>query len=395
MDDPVNAFMPYDPVDVPFASEGPLSGLTLAVKDIFDVAGYKTGCGSPAKLEEAEICEASAPAVQAMVDAGAKIVGKTTTEELAFSLNGDNIHYPRPLNVRAEGRLTGGSSSGSAAAIAAGLVDIATGSDTGGSVRAPASYCGLIGLRTTHGRISLEGTMPLASTFDTFGWFTQNAETYAKVAAVLLGEDVVSFEPKRVMIAEDLLPLLMGIDEARAIDPAIEHVSSLALTSDASIANGALEDWYWAFRKVQAYEAWQAHGPWITEKKPNLGPGVKDRFAFGAEVTVEEHKAGVELRASLTKRVEDMLGDDGLFVFPTVPSIAPEVGLPFEALDDFRNRALRLLCVSGLTGLPQLTLPMVTYKDCPMGLSIMGPRGSDRALLSVGLSLLETFQEGH
>ncbi|TGS60363.1 amidase, partial [Mesorhizobium sp. M3A.F.Ca.ET.201.01.1.1] len=131
----------------------------------------------------------TAEAVQMILDAGARFVGKTQTDELAFSLFGQNSHFPFPVNPAAPDRVTGGSSSGSAAAVAGGLADIAIGSDTGGSIRAPASFCGLIGLRTSHGRISLEGAMKLAPSFDTFGWFADDIETYEAVGKLLLGRD--------------------------------------------------------------------------------------------------------------------------------------------------------------------------------------------------------------
>lgn len=392
MEDTVNAFMNHPFKPVAHAKNGPLSGLTLAVKDIFDVKGYKTGCGSPQKMQEAEPATQTASAVQKLLDAGARLVGKTTTEELAFSLNGDNVHYPQPVNSAAPDRLTGGSSSGSVAAIAAGLVDIATGSDTGGSVRAPASYCGLIGLRTTHGRIALDHTMPLAESFDTFGWFTRTAELYATVSDVMLGNDSISYKPSRVLIAEDALTLLMGIDEARALDKAVNHITDYGATSDISLADGDMETWYWAFRRAQAREAWQAHGDWITKTNPTLGPGVRERFDYAASISDEEYNDATLKRAQITRHVEELIGDDGLLVLPTVPGIAPLKAHDFSTLDDFRNRALMLLCTSGLTGLPQITLPMATLHHAPLGLSLIGPRGSDRQLTDVGLQLLSSFR---
>lgn len=392
MQDHVNAFMDHPVAEVAHAQDGPLTGMTLAVKDIFDVTGYKTGCGSPVKMAEADPAIATAPAVQKLLDAGAQFVGKTTTEELAFSLNGDNVHYPQPINSAAPDRLTGGSSSGSVAAVAGGLVDIATGSDTGGSVRAPASYCGLIGLRTTHGRLSLENTMPLAESFDTFGWFTTNAALYRRVSDVMLDGEEPDYKPKRVLVAEDCLTLLMGIEEARAIDPAISHITEFAETQDISLADGDMENWYWTFRKCQAFEAWEAHGEWITKRKPNLGPGVRERFDYSATISVADYNEGSADRAAITRHVEEVLGDDGILVLPTVPSIAPLKKMDFSTLDDFRNRALMLLCTSGLTGLPQITLPMVELNGAPLGISLIGPRGTDRQLTKIGLEMLETFK---
>lgn len=187
--DPVHAFMPYPPVAVASSPEGPLAGLTLAVKDLFDVAGYRTGCGCPTKLAESDIKTKTAPVVQKLRDAGARFVGKTHTDELAWSLYGMNVHFGTPINAAAPDRIPGGSSSGSAAAVAAGLADIGLGTDTGGSVRAPSSFCGLWGIRPTHARISLEGCMELAASFDTCGFFARDAKTLAETGAVVLGND--------------------------------------------------------------------------------------------------------------------------------------------------------------------------------------------------------------
>ncbi len=217
--DRLNAFLDLPDVPVASAKAGPLAGLTLGVKDIFDVAGYVSGWGNPDRFAEAKPAQATAPAVQKLLDAGARFIGKTQTEELAFSMIGQNVHFPHPVNPAAPDRITGGSSSGSAAAVAGNLADIGTGSDTGGSVRAPASFCGLIGLRTTHGAISLEGTMPLAPSFDTFGWFAKDAEMYEKVGEVLFGGAPPSpFKPegKPRLISISLLDeLVAGPAEAK------------------------------------------------------------------------------------------------------------------------------------------------------------------------------------
>ena len=200
--DPVNAFVDYPDVPVPNAATGPLHGVTLAVKDLYDVAGYVTGCGNPETMAESPPAKANAPCVQRLLDAGAKFVGKTHTAELAFSLDGRNTRLGTPKNPAAPGRVPGGSSSGSAAAVAAGLVDVALGSDTGGSVRAPASMCGIIGLRPTHGRIDISGAMPLAPSLDTVGWFTRDIGLYERVGAVMLGEDKAGPPLARMLQAE-------------------------------------------------------------------------------------------------------------------------------------------------------------------------------------------------
>ncbi|HEX2013282.1 MAG TPA: amidase family protein, partial [Roseateles sp.] len=144
--DPARAFVPYPEAPVPHADAGTLAGLSFAVKDLFDVAGYPTGGGSPIVLARSGIKTQTAPTVRQLLDAGARFVGKTVTDELAFSMNGNNAHFGAPINGAAPERISGGSSSGSASAVSSGLCDFALGTDTGGSVRAPASHCGLYGL---------------------------------------------------------------------------------------------------------------------------------------------------------------------------------------------------------------------------------------------------------
>jgi amidase len=164
--DHVNAFLDLPHTHVPHAENGPLSNLTFGVKDLIDVAGYKTGCGNPNKYQEAPIASKSAPVVQALLDAGAEFVGKTQTDELAADILGLRTHLPKAINSAAPDRMNGGSSSGSAAAVSAGLADFALGTDTRGSIRTPASFNGILGLRTTWGRISNEGLAPLSPRYE-------------------------------------------------------------------------------------------------------------------------------------------------------------------------------------------------------------------------------------
>lgn len=391
VNDTVNGFMNYPDVPVESAPDGRLAGLTLAVKDIFDVAGYPTSCGNPTKLAGAEPASSTARAVQMLLDAGAQFAGKTITDELAFSLAGQNVHYGAPVNSKAPERISGGSSSGSAAAVAAGLVDIATGSDTGGSIRAPASYCGLIGLRTTWGRIPLDGTMPLAWSLDTFGWFARDMATYKDVGAVLLGHyEEPGAALSRALVATDAFDLLMDEHDHAALAPAMAQVASiLGEPAPATVASDGLEAWYWTFRYIQAYEAWQAHGDWIEQTKPDLGPGVGERFFFGRDVDEKTFRDSRRHRTDIQKRMELLLGEDGVLILPTVPSIAPRQDAPLDALDAFRNRALSILCIAGLTGFPQISLPMAERDGCPLGLSLIAPAGRDRALIALAARILD------
>jgi amidase len=389
--DRLNAFLDHPEVPVESASTGPLAGLTLGVKDIFDVKGYVTGCGNPDKFEEGRPAKATAPAVQKLLDAGARFIGKTQTEELAFSMIGQNVHLAHPVNPKAPDRVTGGSSSGSAAAVAGGLADIGTGSDTGGSVRAPASFCGLMGLRTTHGLISLEGTMPLASSFDTFGWFARDAEIYERVGEVLLGEGKSERRIKlRLLSIAPLDDLVSGPAEAKEygrMQRAIAEV--LGSVKAAKPPPFEIDELYWATRKLQAYEAWAAHGEWISAKGRRIGQAIYDRFAFGETVTKAEAVAETKRRDAFRAALADMLGDDGLLVLPTVPCAAPKSASPPEEKGAFRERAIRLLCWSGLSGFPQISLPLGSVGGAPFGISLLGPAGSDLTLIRLGRKVLE------
>lgn len=366
--------------------------MSLAVKDIFDVAGYVTGCGNPDKTETGRTASSTAPTVQRLLDAGARFVGKTQTDELAFSLMGQNAHYPHPINPAARDRVTGGSSSGSAAAVAGGLADIATGSDTGGSIRAPAGFCGLIGLRASHGAIPLQGTMPLAPSFDTFGWFARDIDIYEKVARVLFEEssDASNLSRRPFRLAA-LDALLLGEAEATEYRRTVEAiVPVVGEPQDAPALTHDLDDLYWCFRKLQAQEAWGSHGAWISEKDRRLGPGVKDRFAFGATIDAGTVKEETARRDAFRDELADRLGNDGILVLPTVPGAAPLAASSFEENQTYRERALHLLCLSGLSGFPQMTLPLGTVDGAPFGISLLGPAGSDLALIRLGRRILET-----
>lgn len=391
---PLNAFLDLRQMPVANAQLGPLAGLRLAVKDIYDVAGYRTGCGNPQKFEEAHSASRTAEAVQVILDAGARFVGKTQTDELAFSLFGQNAHFPYPVNPAAPERVTGGSSCGSAAAVAGGLADIATGSDTGGSIRAPASFCGLIGLRTTHGRVSLEGTMKLASSFDTFGWFADDIETYETVGKLLLGRDPHQHPLNRPLSIRWLDAYVSGPAEAAEYARMKAQAASVVgEPTETEYAFAALPDeLYWCFRRLQAFEAWREHGAWISSGG-RLSPAVGERFGFGR--TIDAATAATEAARRLAFRAElaSFLGTNGFLVLPTVPGAAPLAKSTPEQFQAYRERALHLLCLSGLSGFPQITLPIGSVEGAPFGLSLLGPPGSDVALIRLGRKLLDATRK--
>jgi len=420
-DDPYDAFLDYPEMVVSNSESGPLAGLTVAVKDIFDVEGYRTGCGNPRKLAEAPIATRSASCVKTLLDSGARFAGKTLTDEMAYSLFGQNIHFPLPINPKAPDRYTGGSSCGSAAAVAGGLVDIALGSDTGGSIRAPASFCGLIGLRTTHGLIPIDGAMPVAPSLDTVGWFARDIDTYEAVAQALLpsplrggspagrggGSELSTLTPTPAPRADtphkkEGKPSFLSIDtlDDFLFPDAVEEYDRMRGRLGHSIT--AFKGWpfsstpdelYFCLRSTQAYEAWQEHGPWISANAASLGGATRHRLEFGKGVTLDMLEAERARRAAFRSEFSSFLSDGAMLVLPTVPSAAPLKASP-EALPAYRERALHLLCLAGLAGFPQITVPVGTVDSSPFGLSIIGPVDSEMALIRLARDILANAEKG-
>jgi amidase len=380
--DPAHAFMPYPAMPVPHAPTGPLAGLTFGVKDLFHVAGYPTSGGQPLLLALLGVQQRTAPTVQRLLDAGARFAGKTVTDELAYSMNGQNAHFGSPVNGAAPDRISGGSSSGSASAVSNGLCDFALGTDTGGSVRAPASHCGLVGLRPTHGRVSLQDTLDLSPSLDTCGWFARDVPTFARVADVLLGDDAQPLpDSVRLLAPEDLWALPTGPALA-ALQPARARIEqALGPARPTEVVLESLDAMYWNFRYVQGWEAWQTDGGFIRRFAPPLGPGVAERFAWCREVTDAQVSKARAFREQFRRKLADVLGRDGVLVLPTMPDIAPLAAESDAALEDYRNRAIQLLCAAGLSGFPQLSLPLARRDGVPLGLSLLGPAGSDRSLV--------------
>jgi amidase len=386
--DALGAFCRHTHVALGPTRGGTLSGLTFGAKDIYDVAGQKTGFGSPDWLRTHAAASRTAAVVQQLLDAGARLAGKTQTDELTFSLNGENAHYGTPINVNAPGRIPGGSSSGSAAAVAGGLVDFALGSDTGGSVRTPASFCGVLGLRPTHGRVSLEGACPLARSFDTAGWFARDADVLERVGAVLLREEPDDTVPKRLLFAEDAFELA-GPAATAALEPALARVGeSLGTPHRICVSTEGMAQWLEVFRTLQGFEVWAEHGAWVREAKPELGPGIRQRVQWASTIEADDARAATFKREEIAQRMAALLRDDTVLALPTVPDIAPLRDSDPKATEDFRARALTLLCIAGLARLPQINLPLGKLNGCPIGLSLIGPRDSDMMLLAIAKTVL-------
>ncbi len=381
LDDSVGAFVPGPRLECPPLGSGRLSGLNFAVKDLFDIAGAVTTYGNPDWAGTHAAAIATAPVVTALLQAGARLVGKTKTVELAYGLTGENIWHDTPTNPRAPDRFPGGSSCGSAAAVAAGLADFALGSDTGGSVRIPASYCGLFGIRPTFGAISLAGACPLAPSFDTCGWFARSAAILAGVGEVLLPGGRSAVEGPLLRFEEAWVNAQPQV--AEALRPALEKVEQLrGRAVGVGLAPEGIDSFFDHFRTVQAEEAWAALGQWVQSVRPRFGPGVRERFIAAKATDPAVAAPGRAFRRLVQARIRPLLAGGGVLIFPTSPCPAPLLNASMAEQDAIRQATIGVTSIAGFCGLPEVTLPAAMVDGAPVGISLVAAQGSDRGLLA-------------
>jgi amidase len=365
---------------------GPLAGTATVVKDLYDVKGQSIAAGNPDWLADAQPAEQSAWAVQAWVDAGATVVGIAHSDELAFSLSGTNVHYGTPRNPHDPGRIPGGSSSGSAAAVANGLVDYALATDTGGSTRVPASYCGVFGIRTTHGRVPLGGVVPLVPRFDAVGVLARDGATLQRATTVLLGATPRT-DPgpvTSITLVTDVLALADPDAAASVADAAARLAQHLGVPlHEAEFAGeDQLIGWRAAFMARQLPEIWRTHAGWVTARKPSFGPGITARMndARTADTSLMHlaDEAGENVRARL-----NALPEGTVLAFAAASGPAPRIDLDAAAKGALRGKTIAMTCIAGLGGLPAVSLPLAEVGGLPVGLCLVGRPGDDERLLAV------------
>ena len=363
---------------------GPLEGLSFTVKDVFAVAGHTSSAGNPSWLHSHSSSTFHADAVRRLLVAGASLKGAALTDELMYSLGGENYHYGTPVNPRAPGRIPGGSSSGSAVAVASGDVNFALGTDTGGSIRVPASYCGVYGFRPSHGVVDMKGVIPLSPGFDTAGWMAGDAGLLRRVGEVLLsgGNHPLQQTIEQVYVATDAWELVEKGCEAR-LSHALKRLQwGVERAADLQIAPEGLQAWMDAFRELQGCEIWATHGEWIEREKPKFGPDIAARFAWASTLDEKRLVSAHFLREEVSLRLRTLLGETGCLVIPTVPGPAPLRGGDSRQLEVNRSGAMMLCCIAGLSGLPQVTLPVPGEDGLPLGISVIAGYGQDLRLLS-------------
>ena len=396
VDDVAKALVPHTLTEpIKGADSGPLAGTTFMVKDLFAIQGHKISVGNPDWYKEASPAGETAPAIRRLLEAGATLTGIAICDEFVYSLLGTNIHYGAPINAKSPEHVTGGSSCGSAAVVAAGMCDFALGSDTGGSVRVPAAFCGLYGLRPTFGRIDVGGMVPMAPSYDTVGHFTRDAQLFRAVGRVLLDGERIDAPVRRVIVAQDLfLRSEASIDQLlwkvlAALAPVLPEQERM------DVAGEHLEDWRNAFRFNQGFEIQSTLTPFALAHPGSLSPAIRERFEIAARVTAEEARTGREIRDTAAKRLRAMIEPGTIVAMPTTPTLPPERSIPDGASTvEFRSQTLASTCLAGHAGLPQVSIPVGIAAGCPVGLSLIGWQGGDEALFDLAVEIEPRLARG-
>jgi Asp-tRNA(Asn)/Glu-tRNA(Gln) amidotransferase A subunit family amidase len=368
----------YEGKAIPKAQK-PLCGLGLAVKDLFHIQGLPTSAGNPDWLATHSIPENTSSCVAKMLQAGAVFKGKTITDELAYSLHGQNKHYETLVNPVAPAHIPGGSSSGSAVAVSAHLADIGLGTDTGGSIRVPSSYQGLWGLRTTHGVVACDNMVALAPSFDTVGWMTRDLDTLTKVSNVCIDsatQSEISGTP-RFGIAAHLFEQAAHKSLCKTWLAALAENNDCITLSETQLDLDTLQTAA-TFRTLQGNEIWQQHGEWIENTQPDIAKDIVLRL------NVQQAKAQ---QSVVINHLNALFEDIDVLIIPTTPGVAPRCDADETTLANDRNALLALTAIAGLAGLPQLHLPLFTLHNAPCGLSLVGKKGNDLALLALAKKL--------
>ncbi|MFT6270080.1 MAG: Asp-tRNA(Asn)/Glu-tRNA(Gln) amidotransferase A subunit family amidase [Alphaproteobacteria bacterium] len=374
-------------------STAPLHNMSLAVKDLFDVKGIPTGAGNPDWLRTHPIPNKTNSTVATLIAQGAVYKGKTLTDELAYSLNGQNIHYPALVNPNNPERFAGGSSSGSAVAVATMLADIGLGTDTGGSIRVPASYNGLFGIRTSHGLLPMDNMVPLAPSFDTIGWMCSSIDELEKVAQVLLPEQdesalsAVTQEPLKLSISNNLIACSEQSDQIKLMVKAIDDSNIVDCDQvDISVNTFKISE---TFRTLQGYEIWQQHGDWISRTQPTFASDIQKRFNWCQNITLKDYNLAKQRQQSFHAYINSHFQKYDVILLPTTPGLSPLLNTPAKELGEYRNNLMTFTAIAGLAGLPQIHLPLFTINKASCGVSLIAPKNQDLRLIHIAKKLMK------
>ena len=392
-EDRLNAFCKDSDAYLQGSLEGPLRGLKFAAKDILDVEGHVTGGGNPDWKATHQPAQCTAWAIDVLVKAGATMVGKTHTDELTRGIWGENVHYGTPTNPRAKNRVPGGSSSGSAVAVAGGIVDFALGSDTGGSMRIPASFCGLYGIRPTHGRIPLQGVLLHAPSYDTLGWFTRDPNLFAQVGYVLLQSQAPVPQPRHLVIATDIFKVADKKIE-QILMPIVEQLLPLFNSySQKQIAPRGLAEWTKQQSILCGREASESIRNWIDNTNPRLSFSVIEGYLAAKSFTDQQVKEAQSIRRELVNHMNLLLTNHTVVCLPTAPSLPSLLRENLSERRPLLKRIVQMTCIAGTLGMPQINLPLAEIDGIPIGLSLIGARGSDEMLITFASKVANVLED--
>ncbi|MBQ4832910.1 amidase [Pseudoalteromonas sp. MMG010] len=386
-------FCQHGPKNWQTSHTGPLVNKRLAVKDVFAVKNHINSAGNPSWFNSSNVAIKNADAINKLMEAGSCFISFTHTDELAYSLEGNNIHYGAAENPHFPGHACGGSSMGSAAAVAANLADIGLGTDTGGSIRIPASYCGLYGIRPSHNVIDTEGLIPLAPPFDTIGWFTQSADLLSNVGDVLLPEQEIT-PVNTLIVAEqlfDLVDVSLRSNLVAALDkikPYFKEVKTLQLPNDQILSE--LAD---TFRILQGRAIAKTHRHWLenTTPKPEFSEAIQARFDMALGLSEAQQKEAQQVQQQWQKVIDANLNKNSCLFLPTTPTTAPKLGADTGPL---RMQILTLSAMAGLSGSAQVHLPLTpTANGHPYGFSLMMSHANDKSLLACATHISNQFKQ--
>jgi len=394
----INAFVTLDEAGARVAAEkaarelaagvdrGPLHGVPIAVKDVIDVRGMPTTAGS--RHFAGRIAQQDAECIGRLRQAGAIILGKTTTHEFANGPTGDRSASGATCNPYATDRMAGGSSSGSAAAVAAGIVPLALGTDTGGSARIPAACFGVVGLKPTHGAVTSKGIVPLAPSLDTVGLLARTAADCRVLwTAMAVARQPISVAPRIGWVSPDPIH-----PTTPAITRSVRAFIGDLVTGEVAVSEA--KELREAYRTIQGSEAYALHAERLSTAPELYDPEVRDRLRAGGEVLGWEYSRALDLRDSARRTVANLLDHYGLLALPTIPLPPPRLDSRVDQIDgkhvDVREALLALTSPWSVLGLPALSVPAGLVDGLPAGLQLVGPPGSEAHLLTVAEQLQDT-----
>ena len=389
--DAVDALVPTTR-DIEGRDDGPLTGLTFVAKDLFTLAGHTSSFGDPTWRDTHGPSSTTSPVIGRLLEAGADLVGLAKMDQLAYSLIGNVGEGLPPRNVNAPDLYCGGSSSGSASAVAANMSDFALGTDTAGSIRVPAAACGLHSIRPSHGAIEPEGVIPLAPSLDVVGIVSRDILDLSRILGVLAPGLRASRKVRSIQFASDLFDVLDTDSKqaARALAERLAEESGVAL-EETSFAEFTSPDVGRFFARVQSREIWTSHSDWVTAHGGALADDVRTRLKRCESLAQDPESvnaADLAAREAYRADIERVVLPGTVVVLPVVPERGPKISWDDQKLMDFRTACFRLSAPSSLSGAPQAVLSVpVDATNNSMGIGLFTAAGGDHLLLDLMAAL--------